>query len=69
MTTTFLRALAVGAVLQFFITRRRAGTVVVEGEAEALWLRYPFVVLANALVWTLMISAAGLAVRRVRRLV
>lgn len=68
MLTIFVRTLVVTAVLQFFITRRRAGNVIIEGEAEALWMRYPFNVLFSAVMWTLTIAAAGAAVRQVRRL-
>ncbi len=66
MGKTFVRALMVTAVLQFVVTRQRAGQVVEEGAAEALWLRFPFVVLLNALMWTLMLSAIGRTVRLVR---
>jgi hypothetical protein len=56
MKKTFVRALIVNAVLQFIVTRQRAGNMVEEGAAEMLWLRYPLTVLLNALVWTLMLS-------------
>ena len=59
MRRTFTRALVVNAVLQFIVTRQRAGNVIEEGAAEALWLRYPFIVLFNALLWTLMFSTIG----------
>jgi hypothetical protein len=64
---TFLRSLAISAVLQFAVTRARAGRVEEEGAAEALWLRYPFVVLLNALSWTLMLAALARVTRVVRR--
>lgn len=67
MRKRFLRALLLTAVLQFVVTRTRAGRVENEGEAEILWARYPFVVVANALVWTLMLSAASGAWRALRR--
>jgi hypothetical protein len=67
MRKTFMRSLLVTAVLQFIITRQRAGQVVEEGAAEALWLRYPFAVLLNALMWTLMLSTIGRGVRLLRR--
>lgn len=66
MGKTFVRALMVTAVLQFVVTRQRAGQVVEEGAAEALWLRFPLVVLLNALMWTLMLSAIGRTLRLVR---
>ena len=66
MGKTFVRALMITAVLQFVVTRQRAGQVVEEGAAEALWLRFPFVVLLNALMWTLMLSAIGRTLRIVR---
>ena len=66
MGKTFVRALMVTAVLQFVVTRQRAGQVVEEGAAEALWLRFPFVVLLNALMWTIMLSVIGRTVRLVR---
>jgi hypothetical protein len=47
------------AVLQFIITRQRAGNVIEEGAAEMLWLRYPLTVMLNAIVWTLMLSTLG----------
>ena len=59
MRKTFTRALIVNAVVQFVVTRQRAGNVIEEGAAEALWLRYPFTVLMNALLWTLMLSTFG----------
>jgi hypothetical protein len=65
MKNTFTRALVINAALQFVITRQRAGNVIEEGAAEALWMRYPFVVLLNALMWTLMVAAF----RRVTNLV
>jgi hypothetical protein len=67
MTKTFVRALLINAVLQFIVTRTRAGRVEEEGRAEALWLLYPFVVLGNALVWTLMLTAASRLFRFLRR--
>jgi len=66
MKAIFFRALAVSAVLQFIITRQRAGQTLIEGEAEAMWLRYPFNVVLNALMWTLMLSALGAGLRRLR---
>lgn len=65
--SVFLRALVVTAVLQFVVTRMRAGRMEEEGQAELLWVRYPFVVLANALAWTMMVSIAGRGVRLIRR--
>lgn len=59
MRKTFTRALIINAVVQFVVTRQRAGNVIEEGAAEALWVRYPFVVLLNALLWTLMVSTLG----------
>ena len=68
MKRTFTRALIINAVLQFVVTRQRAGSVLEEGAAEALWLRYPFVVVLNALLWTIAVSAFGrvLGVFRIR---
>ncbi len=65
--SVFLRALLVTAVLQFVVTRMRAGRVEEEGQAELLWVRYPFVVIANALAWTMMLSMASRVVRIFRR--
>lgn len=59
MSKTFTRALILNAVLQFVVTRQRAVNALEEGAAEAMWLRYPFVVLANALLWTIMLSTLG----------
>lgn len=67
MRKRFLRALIVMAVLQFIVTRARAGRAQEEGEAEMLWARYPFVVVANALAWALVLSAAAGAWRTARR--
>lgn len=67
MKKTFVRVLAVNAVLQFVVTRQRAGRMIEEGAAEMLWLRYPLSVLLNALVWTLMLSAFGRVASALRR--
>jgi hypothetical protein len=66
MRKTFLRALIVNAVLQFIVTRARAGRVEEEGRAEMMWMLYPFIVLANAVAWTLIVSALGSIVRLLR---
>lgn len=66
MKKTFVRSLAVSAAIQFLVTRMRAGNAMEEGEAEALWLRYPLVVLINAIAWTLMISTVAGALRPLR---
>ena len=68
MKTTFIRALALSALLQFILTRQRAGNAIEEGAAEAMWVRYPVNVLLNAIVWTLTLAALGAGVRQVRRL-
>lgn len=67
MKKAFLRSLAVNAVLQFIITRNRAGKIEEEGAGEALWLRYPLVVIANALIWALMVTTISGLVRSIRR--
>jgi hypothetical protein len=59
MSKTFTRALILNAVLQFVVTRQRAGNAIEEGVAEMLWVRYPFVVVMNALLWTIMLSTLG----------
>ena len=64
MRTTFLRTVAVVAVVQFVITRTMAGRVLEEGRAERMWMMYPINTLMNALAWTLVFAAFG----RVRRL-
>jgi hypothetical protein len=56
----------ISAVLQFIVTRQRAGHVIEEGAAEQLWMRYPLVVLLNALTWTLMVSTVGRLLRPLR---
>lgn len=66
MKRTFIRSLMISAVLQFIVTRQRAGNVIEEGAAEQLWMRYPFVVLLNALAWTLMVSTIGRVLRPLR---
>lgn len=64
MRTTFLRTIAVVAIVQFVITRTMAGNALEEGRAERMWVMYPANVLMNALAWTLVFAAVG----RVRRL-
>jgi len=59
MRSTFLRTLAVTAVLQFVITRRMAGRALEDGSAERMWMMYPVNVVLNALAWTLLIRGAG----------
>ncbi|HEY8173571.1 MAG TPA: hypothetical protein VIH21_10845 [Dehalococcoidia bacterium] len=66
MKKHFVRALIVNAAVQFAITRTRAGRVEEEGAAEALWLRYPFVVVANALIWAIMFSTIGRVLHALR---
>jgi hypothetical protein len=63
MRKTFIRSLVISAALQFAVTRARAGRVQEEGAAETLWMLYPFNVLLNALMWTLLISTFGGFVR------
>lgn len=67
MKKAFFRSLAVNVVLQFIITRNRAGKTYEEGAAEALWIRFPFVVVANALIWALMFSTLGRVIGSLRR--
>lgn len=59
MRKTFIRSLMINAVLQFAVTRARAGRSEIEGAAEEMWARYPFVVVFNALIWTIMVSTLG----------
>jgi hypothetical protein len=68
MRTLYLRTLAVTAIVQFLVTRTMAGRAVEEGQAERLWLMYPFNVAINAAVWTLVLAAAGRAARLIRRI-
>ena len=56
MRHTFVRAMVINALVQFVITRHRAGHAIEEGAAEVMWMRYPFAVMVNALVWTLMLA-------------
>lgn len=56
MRQTFIRAMVINALVQFAITRHRAGHAIEEGAAESMWLRYPFAVMLNALMWTLMLA-------------
>jgi hypothetical protein len=67
MRKTFLRTLAVTAIIQFLVTRNLAGRVIEEGRAEQLWLMYPINVFANAVAWTLLISTVSAGARLVRR--
>ena len=64
MRTTFVRTLAVVAIVQFVITRTMAGQALEEGRAERMWMMYPLNVAMNALAWTLVFAAFG----RMRRL-
>ena len=64
MRTTFFRALAVVAIVQFVITRTMAGRTVEEGHAERMWMMYPLNVVMNAFAWTLVFAAFA----RVRRI-
>jgi hypothetical protein len=66
MRKTFIRTLAVTAILQFIVTRTLAGQALEEGRAERMWMMYPINVLLNALAWTLLISAGGRMTRVVR---
>ena len=61
MRTTFFRALAVTAVLQFVITRSLAGQVIEEGRAERMWMMYPVNVLLNALACECTVLASDVA--------
>jgi hypothetical protein len=56
MRRIFIRAIVINAVVQFAVTRYRAGHAIEEGAAEMMWVRYPVTVLMNALAWTLMLS-------------
>lgn len=67
MFRLFLKVLAVVAVLQFVITRKAAGNVVEEGQAERMWLLYPLNVAINAAMWTLLLAGVGRVARKVRR--
>jgi hypothetical protein len=66
MRTTFLRSLLVVAVVQFVITRYRAGQAYEEGEAERMWMLYPVSVVMNALMWTLLIRGTARVLRLIR---
>jgi uncharacterized membrane protein len=57
MGKTFLRTLAVVAVVQFVITRTMAGQAIEEGRAERMWMMYPVSVLVNTTAWTLLFAA------------
>ena len=67
MRRLYFRTLAVTAIVQFFITRTLAGRAIEEGQAERMWLLYPFNVALNAAVWTLLLAGAAQAARVVRR--
>jgi hypothetical protein len=67
MWKMFIGALVVSAVLQFIVTRQRAGLAIEEGAAESMWLRYPFHVVANALLWTTIFAALNKGTQAVRR--
>jgi hypothetical protein len=67
MGKTFLRLLIANAILQFIVTRRRAGRTADEGAAEAMWLRYPLTVVINAFIWSLALSTGARLVRPLRR--
>jgi hypothetical protein len=59
MRSTFLRTLAVIAIVQFVITRTMAGQALEDGRAERMWMMYPLNVTMNALAWTLLFAGAG----------
>jgi len=63
---TFVRTLVVTAVMQFIVTRARAGQAIEEGSAERMWLMYPLNVLVNAVAWTLVIAAVERVARAFR---
>lgn len=67
MRTTFLKTLAVTAILQFVITRRLAGQAIEEGSAERMWLMFPANVVLNAAAWTLLIAVGARGWRIVHR--
>jgi hypothetical protein len=67
MRRMFIRAIVINAIVQFAVTRHRAGRAIEEGAAELMWVRYPFSVVFNALAWTLMLSAFGGTLRLLRR--
>jgi hypothetical protein len=67
MRRILIRAIVVNAVVQFAVTRHRAGRAIEEGAAEMMWVRYPFTVLLNALAWTVMLSVLGGTLRLLRR--
>ena len=69
MRRLYFRTLAVTAIIQFFMTRTLAGRTIQEGQAERMWMMYPLNVALNAAAWTLLLAAAGRAVRIVRRVV
>jgi hypothetical protein len=60
--------LILSAVLQFALTRRRAGQTIFEGDAEAMWLRYPVNVLFNAAIWSAIALTVRAGVRALRGL-
>ena len=62
-----LLLLLVIAIVQFFITRHAAGNVIEEGRAERLWMLYPFNVVMNAAIWTVLLTAVASGIRLVRR--
>lgn len=66
MSRTFIRTLAVTAVVQFAITRTLAGQAIEEGRAERLWLMYPLNVLLNTLAWTLLLTVSARFLRLLR---
>lgn len=66
MRRLYFRTLAVTAIVQFVMTRTLAGRAIEEGQAERMWMMYPLNVALNAAAWTLLLAAAGRAVRIVR---
>lgn len=67
MRKTFIRTLAITAVLQFVITRTLAGQTVEEGRAERMWMMYPLNVFLNTCAWTLLFAVGGRTLRVFRR--
>ncbi|MEX2247537.1 MAG: hypothetical protein WEC75_12730 [Dehalococcoidia bacterium] len=66
MRKTFVRSLLITAVVQFIVTRTRAGQAYEEGAAERMWMLYPINVLLSALFWTVAIRTSARALRVVR---
>ena len=66
MRKILILTLLTSAILQFILTRYRAGEAIEEGAAERMWLRYPLNVVVNAVLWTAIAASIRGGTRAIR---